>query len=187
MESFRPGPASVNFMRRNRRISKSLVFAWYSAKSAKIESARFPLISFNYGVDNPNGGPMKSKLAVMLVLCLAGGCLSPITDRLDTVNQQLAHTNQLLEAVNAKLESVDQRLGSTNAKLEGVENRLTVTNAKLEGVDQKLAGTNTRLDSVDQKLTATNAQLKQLEKDLKETNDHVKKLDEKIPRLPRIP
>ena len=53
--------------------------------------------------------------APVLVGCL--GCLSPVTDRLDHINEQLAGTNQRLDDVSQKLDETNRRLAQVDKRL----------------------------------------------------------------------
>jgi septal ring factor EnvC (AmiA/AmiB activator) len=53
--------------------------------------------------------------APMLIGCL--GCLSPVTDRLDHINEQLAVTNQRLDDVSQKLDETNRRLAQVDKRL----------------------------------------------------------------------
>jgi septal ring factor EnvC (AmiA/AmiB activator) len=68
--------------------------------------------------------------APVLMGCL--GCLSPVTDRLDHINEQLAVTNQRLDDINQKLDQTNQRLDNVNQKLDE-------TNRRLAQLDKRLA------------------------------------------------
>ena len=139
---------------------------------------------------------MKKLLAFVLLFGLSSGCLSPITSRLDAVNQQLAVTNQQLNAVSTKLDELNQKFSATNIKLDGVEQlagRMELaaadenwTSQTETGLSIKSQGT-TASDDLAQRLNTTNSHLQQVEKDLKSTSDTIKKMDEKIPRIPKIP
>ena len=60
------------------------------------------------------------------------GCLSPVTSRLDDINEQLAGTNQ-------RLDDVSQKLDETNRRLDNVSQKLDETNRRLAQVDKRLA------------------------------------------------
>ena len=57
---------------------------------------------------------MKRSFLLAALLMIAGGCLRPMTERLDRVNEQLA-------ATNAKLDDMSRKLDETNQKLSTVE------------------------------------------------------------------
>ncbi len=46
------------------------------------------------------------------LLSFAGGCLRPLTQRMDLINQQLADTNAKLVEVSGKLDESNQKLGT---------------------------------------------------------------------------
>jgi hypothetical protein len=57
---------------------------------------------------------MKRLMLLAALLTIASGCLRPMTQRLDLVNEQLA-------ATNAKLDDMSRKLDETNQKLSTVE------------------------------------------------------------------
>lgn len=55
---------------------------------------------------------MKRVFLLGLMLCTVGGCLRPLTCRLDSVNAQLADTNAKLTEMSQKLDEANQKLGT---------------------------------------------------------------------------
>ncbi len=70
---------------------------------------------------------MKRIIALSSMLLIGGGCMAPLTRRLD-------ETNAHLVTVNAQLAETNQRLGDAQAKLEEANHRIGV----LDQVVQKL-------------------------------------------------
>ena len=68
---------------------------------------------------------MKRIFILPLVLLCSGGCLAPVTRRLDTTNQEIATTN-------AQLAEANQRLASTEAKLDEANRRIGVIDTAIE-------------------------------------------------------
>jgi peptidoglycan hydrolase CwlO-like protein len=151
------------------------------ANFAKASGSEFPLNLpkpfSRYKRQDPceaTGEAMKTQIALMLAFGLtASGCLSPLTDRLDAVNQQLAHTNQQLDAMNAKLQKLDE-LDAMNKQLDSVNQQLVKTNAKLELLDQHLTETNTHFVKVERSIVDVNQHLGNVE-------TSINKLEKKIP------
>jgi len=76
---------------------------------------------------------MRGITFLLLSVTLCGGCLTPVTSRLDAVNCQLAHTNEELEAANQKLQTI-------SAELQQAEKDLDVANQHLQKMESKLGG-----------------------------------------------
>ena len=55
---------------------------------------------------------MKRLIVLGSLVFLAGGCLRPLTQRLDSVNQQLAETNVKLVEMSRTLDETNQKLGT---------------------------------------------------------------------------
>lgn len=55
---------------------------------------------------------MKRLMLLTALLCVAGGCMRPLTSRLDQLYQQLADTNAKLEVMSRKLDEANQKLGT---------------------------------------------------------------------------
>jgi septal ring factor EnvC (AmiA/AmiB activator) len=70
--------------------------------------------------------------APVLIGCL--GCLSPVTSRLDHINEQLAVTNQ-------RLDDVSQKLDETNRRLAQVDKRLGALSGERSAATQPMATT----------------------------------------------
>jgi septal ring factor EnvC (AmiA/AmiB activator) len=77
------------------------------------------------------------KLFSILVL-FAAGCLSPVTKRLDTTNEQLALTNQHLAAINAQMREANARMLDMNQHLQTTNAQLRETNRRLEAIEKGL-------------------------------------------------
>ena len=70
---------------------------------------------------------MKRPILLIALLCFAGGCLRPLTQRMDLVNQQLTDAN-------AKLVEATRKLDETNQKLATMER---ATRLLVPGLDKK--------------------------------------------------
>src|SRR5947209_2937868 len=64
------------------------------------------------------------------------GCLTPLTDRLDQANGQIALSNQMLADANQQLVGAMRELETANKRLEKVDEQMTEMNRKLGTVEQ---------------------------------------------------
>ena len=72
---------------------------------------------------------------LLLLACLCGGCLTPVTSRLDAAVRlsSWAHTNEEMEAANQKLQAI-------TVELQQAEKDLDVANQHLLKMETKLGG-----------------------------------------------
>lgn len=73
-----------------------------------------------------------------LLVLLVAGCLSPLTKRLDTTNEQLALTNQHLAAINEKMRETNARTIEMNQHLIATNEQLNETNRRLQAIEKGL-------------------------------------------------
>jgi peptidoglycan hydrolase CwlO-like protein len=111
----------------------------------------------------PKGGLMHSALFISAVFAFASvGCLTPVTSRLDMLNEHLHAARQQLDTLNGQLTQANQRISH-------LENQLMEANAKLTGVDGKVSQTNEKLD-------VANGRLANVERSTKTVEDAAKKI-----------
>jgi septal ring factor EnvC (AmiA/AmiB activator) len=73
-----------------------------------------------------------------LLVLLVVGCLSPVTKRLETTNEQLALTNQHLAAINEKMRETNARTIEMNQHLITTNEQLSETNRRLAAIEKGL-------------------------------------------------
>src|SRR5579884_1618224 len=73
-----------------------------------------------------------------ILMLFVAGCLSPITKRLDTTNEQLAITNQHLAAINEKMRETNALAVEMNQHLVRTNEQLSETNRRLATIEKGL-------------------------------------------------
>lgn len=107
------------------------IAAFDSSAQKKVVDARRKGISFR-------GTIMRSGELFSLVVLFLAGCMSPVTKRLDTTNEELAITNQHLAAINEKTSGANARMIEMNEHLLATNQQLLETNRRLEAIEKRL-------------------------------------------------
>src|SRR5215469_15654248 len=81
---------------------------------------------------------MRSGGLFSILVLFSAGCLSPVTKRLNTSNEQLALTNQHLAAINEKMRETNARTIEVNQHLLAANEQLIETNRRLEAIEKRL-------------------------------------------------
>ena len=81
---------------------------------------------------------MRSGGLFSILVLFVAGCLSPVTKRLNTTNEQLALTNQHLAAINEKMRETNARTIEVNQHLLAAHEQLIETNRRLEMIEKRL-------------------------------------------------
>jgi hypothetical protein len=84
---------------------------------------------------------MKRMIALSLLLMISGGCMRPLTRRLDETNARLAETNQRLGDVQGKLELTNQQVAGVGGQLDETNRRVGVVD---QAIQKLLPGLNAR-------------------------------------------
>ena len=74
---------------------------------------------------------MRRSRPFSILVLLVAGCLSPVTRRLDSTNEQLALTNQ-------HLATISEQMREANARMIEMNQQLVTTNAQLKEANQRL-------------------------------------------------
>ncbi|HEY7326288.1 MAG TPA: hypothetical protein VH592_01515 [Gemmataceae bacterium] len=81
---------------------------------------------------------MRPSKPFSILVLLVAGCLSPITRRIDTTNEQVAVTNQHLAEINAQTREANTRMIAMNQQLVSTNAQLIEANRRLEAIEKGL-------------------------------------------------
>jgi septal ring factor EnvC (AmiA/AmiB activator) len=84
------------------------------------------------------GSIMRSGGLYCFLVFFVAGCMSPVTKRLNTTNEQLTLTNQHLAAINEQIRETNARAIEMNQRLLTTNEQLIETNRRLEAIEKRL-------------------------------------------------
>src|SRR5947209_1759705 len=101
----------------------------------------------------PEGGTcMKWSLVALVAVLASSGCLSPVTNRLDLLNEQIATTNQKLDLLNDQMADSNKQLVLLNGQIATTNKELVLLNGQIATTNKQLVLMNGKLDTTNETL-----------------------------------